>query len=467
MPNNLPQKINDPTSFLGVDFDTSMADVLKDNQFQGEAITRILSSCSTALNKLQFYCQMLANESSILSARTFEAVTTLALNKGYKYALPNSAAGTVRFYLGAAVTIDTEMPLNTVLKSDRALSYSTMSPLLIPAGQLYADIPVVQGEFHTETFVAQVDDQRIVKLGKVKLSRSHVSVSVNGIPYTEKESIFDASSGEYIFEVNQNAEEIYLIFGNGTIGTRLVEGDAIEVKYLVTDGLSGNTARDTITMISDDHPLSLSVVNKTDITGGTDQEDIETIRENAQAAFWTQWQVTTAESAIKIAKLHPYVKYANVKYQDKTEIYPYKMFKILVGGTGGALSEEVLVDIKNFMQERTVADTVVEVENLKLKSTAFQIDLTIQTRKVADNNLYTYSSSEILDEIKTRLTTLICPDNYPPEAVIYLADVIVEIKKVDGVLGVTILDPAEDIELEYDEIPVFSEIYINELEDAL
>lgn len=465
----IKKKLNDPLNYLNIEFDTSMESVLGKNYLKGEVISRIIGAASTALDKLSFYLQMVANESSILSAKTFDAVSMLAFNRGYKYRLATAATGDVVFYINSSMDQDIRLDSNLIISNDKGIKYTTLAPVFIKKGELYSKpIPIIQGEINEKEIIVELDDQRIFNLGALNLSEPHIEVYVNNVKYEKIESIFDAESGEKRFELFGLNGEVYLVFGNGVIGSRLYQGDVLKIKYVITDGSLGNTPRNTIQNIISDRPLQVLVTNKQDISGGQDVEDIESIRENAQIAYWTQWQITTSQSAEKVAKLNPYVTYAKGYFNNGTKNLPYKILQVYIGGETGPLSKDVLVEVENFLKERCIEDTLIEVKNLKWKKLDLVINLWYTSKEVYKNQLIRYDLGEIQKEIEENLKKEINPSNYEAGDKIYISKIIDIIHNTQGVKGVEIInyDDVEYIKLDHDTVPIFNHLYYNEITDV-
>ena len=125
-----------------------------------------------------------------------------------------------------------------------------------------------------------------------------------GLEYSRIDNITALDSTSNIYLIQEIKDEKYeLLFGDGFFGTKLGDGDIIEVSYIITDGKAGNDGKffsysaDAV----DDagNPLAASatpVINTIqNAKGGGDIEDIESIKYIAPRVYSSQYRAVTTK----------------------------------------------------------------------------------------------------------------------------------------------------------------------------
>lgn len=112
---------------------------------------------------------------------------------------------------------------------------------------------------------------------------------------------------------------VAITFGDGITVTQLQPNQYVLIKYAETSGDTGNIqSTGAITKIvstlyddlGNDLTTSLYITNTEEITGGTDFEDIESIRNNAPNLFQTGYRAGTHNDILAIIESAPYVQTA-------------------------------------------------------------------------------------------------------------------------------------------------------------
>ena len=79
---------------------------------------------------------------------------------------------------------------------------------------------------------------------KVTVRRSGASA---GLQFSKVDNIIDVTSGSNIYLIQETANETYeILFGDGIFGTKLNNGDQIDVSFILTDGKSGNEGKELL-----------------------------------------------------------------------------------------------------------------------------------------------------------------------------------------------------------------------------
>ena len=158
-------------------------------------------------------------------------------------------------------------------------------------------ISLTQRAHYIDQFVVQGDNRDYLELttrqggvvGNSKLSflpagsqgelaqESAVSVSVNGIPWSETNSLALSQSGDKVFElVFDGQDRARVRFGDGVRGSLLPAGARVLIDYYTTSGLRGNLMVGTFRSSFEVGGVAVSISNPyTRGTGGSDKESVE------------------------------------------------------------------------------------------------------------------------------------------------------------------------------------------------
>ncbi|HUF60481.1 MAG TPA: putative baseplate assembly protein [Verrucomicrobiales bacterium] len=112
-----------------------------------------------------------------------------------------------------------------------------------------------------------------------------------------------AEAPEFVVET-ENDGSAFLRFGDDRFGSRPAAGTQLTAHYRVGNGSAGNVGAGSIAHVASadsaiiselDNPVLVRVYNPLPAAGGTDPESLETVRQNAPAAFRTQERAVTLE----------------------------------------------------------------------------------------------------------------------------------------------------------------------------
>ena len=119
--------------------------------------------------------------------------------------------------------------------------------------------------------------------------QSSLQVQVNGVTWTEVDSLYGVSSYQQSFDVlNQPDNTADVIFGDGVEGALLPTGqNNVRANYRIGLGSAGNVGANTLTTLID-RPLGVSAVtNPEAATGGQDPQTLADIRSQAPLSVLT------------------------------------------------------------------------------------------------------------------------------------------------------------------------------------
>ena len=347
------------TKFSNLDFDQikeSIKDYIRANSnftgfdFEGSNMSILIDTLAYNTYINSFNANMIVNESFLDSATLRENVVSLARNIGYVPRSRTAANTSVTFTIELGNSNDIVMPPTATLErgltfvanqSNTSYIFSTLNdhtaPVVVGSDNIgrstFENIKIYQGTPLVKKF--QVDtslNQRFI------LDNANIDTSTIKVYVSEQEGILgdefyliddivrtDENSSIYLIQEIQD-ERYELFFGDGLIGRKLENGSYITVRYIATDGSSGNSIEDfsfagqlisPITNQSlaisgfllgtkfDSNNNEVSVpIQKT--SGGGEIESLESIKTFAPRIYSTQNRAVTSndyESLIK--KIYP------------------------------------------------------------------------------------------------------------------------------------------------------------------
>ena len=302
---NLIDFLNKQSEFSGYSFEGSAFNVLMD-----------LLSYNTYYNA--FYNNMVVNETFIDSASKRSSVVSLAKNLGYTPKSTKAATAIVNIKLDASNYTDDVINRNTQITATDSnnntytfvtkASYSFDPVEFDDLGNVtrygITDIPIVQGVYTTySAIITNPNTPILLPYEGIDLStiRAFVTTSISNQEGIENEwlrstDITLTNSESKVFFVQESATGNYEVtFGDGTFGKLVEKGNLIIFEFLVSAGAAANNIgiNDSVSFSS----FSLSGYDVETVqasSGGSDREDIESIRVNALKNYSNEERAVTA-----------------------------------------------------------------------------------------------------------------------------------------------------------------------------
>ena len=181
--------------------------------------------------------------------------------------------------------------MESFISQDNNLNYLNVEAVIIEPNST-VDIEIIQGEKHKKSFTVK----SLVKYLQVLIDRDtsrrmaqfdvYVTHPVTGIKDKwEKSYLFRNTNREdkvYV-EFSTATEETGIRFGDGQVSGVVPEIDSlIDVEYITTEGLSSLPQGQELTCLDESINEAITFTSKSTILVGSEREDIESIRTNAQ-----------------------------------------------------------------------------------------------------------------------------------------------------------------------------------------
>ena len=288
-----------------------------DYDFEGSGMNALLDVLAYNTHYLGFNANMLANEMFLDSASLRSSVVSHAKTLGY---VPNSAraaVATVNVSLNTTSVTSATMPAGTIFNSTvNGTDYQFVTSDAVTSSNIGSSIPFVLTKIYEGTFVTTrytVDstdvEQRFLvpnrradtsTLKVVVQNSSSDSTTTTFTQATDITQVTAESDVYFLQEVENGKFEVY--FGDGVIGTALVDGNIVILTYVVSNTTDANGAsifksNAGIAGISD---VSVEVIDVAN--GGSEPETITSIKYNAPLDYASQGRCVTAEDYKVYAK---------------------------------------------------------------------------------------------------------------------------------------------------------------------
>ena len=299
-----------------------------DFDFEGSNMSILIDILAYNTYISAFNSNMVVNESFLDSATLRENVVSLARNIGYVPRSRKSAQAVINFdfkFNGNSNTVKLNKGLVCVGASNNtsftfsipedviaASPVDQGSNILVnpPRTAKFENLIVYQGTLLKKNFVVNgsLDQRFILENSFIDTESFRVFVRMGGatagVEYSRIDYITALDSTSNIYLIQEIKDEKYeLLFGDGFFGTKLGDGDIIEISYIITEGKGGNDGKffsysaDAVDDAGNSLAASATPVINTiqNAKGGGDIEDIESIKYIAPRVYSSQYRAVTTK----------------------------------------------------------------------------------------------------------------------------------------------------------------------------
>ena len=288
------------------DIKASIKDYLRENSnfsdmdFEGSNLSVIINLLAYNSYTTAYNTNMVVNETFIDSATLRENVVSLARNIGYVPRSKRAAKTLVDYTITGINTSSTSVVFQPGLIANGSISnvnYLFSIPEKVTGtakdGTATGTIEIFQGQYLENTYVINdsLPNQRfIIPNNGVDTSTIRVGVRENNSSSTSTEyklvdNIIGVTSTSNIYLLQETTDEKYeILFGDGVFGSKLDNGNAVDVSYIKTEGKNGNgVARVIYSGILQNQDgatenVSTSLIPQYPSEQGDDIEDVRSVR---------------------------------------------------------------------------------------------------------------------------------------------------------------------------------------------
>ena len=409
-----------------------------DYDFEGSGMSVLLDTLAYNTHYNAFMANMAANEMFLDTAVKRNSVTSHAKSLGYTPTSTKAPVAYVDVTIQDANTASISMPagfaFNTTIASVNYQFVNTTARTLQPTAGVYtySNIPIYEGTWVTTTYTVDVSDadQRfILDNDNVDVSTLAVSVQTSAADttlttFTKANTLVEVKSTTNAYFIQETLEgEWQVYFGDGVVGTALIDGNIVNLSYVVTNGTAANGAKSFTAAGGISGFSNITVSTQTAAADGADPEGIDTIKYNAPFSYAAQNRtVTAADYKAIVPQLYSNVKAIAVWGGEYNNPAVYgKVYISILPNTGTTLTTSTKASIVNLLQDYNVVSItpeVIDLETTKIVPTInFKYDANATTKSASAlaaliTTAVTNYSSTTLEKFETvfrysKFTTLI------------------------------------------------------------
>ena len=373
----------------------------------------LMSMFAGLVEQLNYYIDNMARESFLSSARRFSSGVKLSklLNYNIKTSIPASVDLTLTF--SAALPSDYTLPIGTIFSSDNGVKYMTTEPITAPMGSTSLSAPTLQQE---ELVAFSIGTTNGLGLQTLDLPQAYANNTISlkvgndtNWQYKTTLGLSKPTDKHYTVEVSSLAI-IRLKFGDGVNGAIPPAGQSVLFSGFTTSGSSGNVVAGSITKVistlSLPSPITLaSTTNNFAASGGSNIETLNSIKLKAPLSIRTLDRAVTRQDYIDTAILAPGVSKANLLFNCG------KSIEIFISPLGGGIAQASLITTtKNYIDQRKMVTTFVDVRPAGESIIYFKISVTAKFResgvlteqdvRTAILNAYSFENTDVNKNIR-------------------------------------------------------------------
>ncbi len=357
------------------------SDQFRDVNWDGSAAKALIRVLAYNTQLQQTSNGFLFNELSLDSASIRRNVASLASSTlGYTPKGKRAASYNADILVTPNTTDISQMPAKIVLdrkakffaaKDSVALNFSVDTEYEAELDvdlkkYIFKNVKLVQGEWVQNSFVVQTDngvESYVLPNDNIDTNFMRVGVlnsdkSTDIVNYSKFNTVFDLSPTANIYFLTLDRfERPKLEFGDDRLAKRLKYGNIILIDSLITDGDLGNNVKDVQAIGSIGGYFNIEI-NPYQVysQGGSDEEDIETIRKIAPMSFAAQGNAVSASDYVAITK-ELYADAGSVVAWGGEDNIPPKFGYEMVAvkpKSGDTLNDVQKLFLKNLLMERCV-----------------------------------------------------------------------------------------------------------------
>lgn len=394
----------------------------------GNILVIILSMFAAIAETLHFYIDNAAQESFLSTARKYDSVVKLGRLVDYHPKAATAARVDVRLNRNSSATGDVvTIPKGTEFQDTAGNTWLSTKPVTLGAYVDHVNIPLIQHSFYNldkleglSLSIDTADDTKsvssiMISLGSIDgglYEQGTLQLEIDGKPWVEVTSFAYSKEGDRHFMVETDDDGIpYIIFSNhvssASIGERITKASCY-----ITQGSSGNVAANSITNVPSiiSSILELATIfNLEAAGGGTNYEDIQTLKQNIPLSIRTTGVAITKQDFIDRALLVSGVREVALEYECGK-----KMTLYVAAANGLIAAEDILESVRNQLKPSLPISTELTVKSVGKNLMVLDIEV-IGKRGFTNDN--------INDEVMTALMTAYAPENSSIGSSVRISDI--------------------------------------------
>ena len=419
------------TQFTNLDFDQIKAEIkgylransnFTDFDFEGSNFSVLIDTLAYNTYINAFNTNLAVNESFLDGATVRENVVSLARNIGYVPRSKSAAKAHVTFTVPtttASKTLTLNAGLVAVGPFDNT-SYQFSIPENVTAtvknntavfGTAESPIEIYQGTVLTKQFLVNTaQDQRFI-LDNPNIDASTIRTYVKGVndtglgrEFSKIDNILHINKASEVYLIQEITDERYeLLFGDGYFGKKLENNSVITVRYIITDGESGNgpDVFDFQGNLTDENGIRSTPSGSVPITtvqramNGGEIENVSSIKYFAPRLYSAQYRAVTSRDYEAIIS-SIYSNTESVAVVGGEELVPPQFGTVQISikpKNGSYISDFDKQNILNKLKKYSIAGINQKIIDLKVLHVELDSTIYFDTSKISNAS-----------DLKTRVT---------------------------------------------------------------
>ena len=419
------------TQFTNLDFDQIKAEIkgylransnFTDFDFEGSNFSVLIDTLAYNTYINAFNTNLAVNESFLDGATVRENVVSLARNIGYVPRSKSAAKAHVTFAVPtttASKTLTLNAGLVGVGPFDNT-SYQFSIPENVTAtvknntavfGTAESPIEIYQGTVLTKQFLVNTSqDQRFI-LDNPNIDASTIRTYVKGVndtglgrEFSKIDNILHINKASEVYLIQEITDERYeLLFGDGYFGKKLENNSVITVRYIITDGESGNgpDVFDFQGNLTDENGIRSTPSGSVPITtvqramNGGEIENVSSIKYFAPRLYSAQYRAVTSRDYEAIIS-SIYSNTESVAVVGGEELVPPQFGTVQISikpKNGSYISDFDKQNILNKLKKYSIAGINQKIIDLKVLHVELDSTIYFDTSKISNAS-----------DLKTRVT---------------------------------------------------------------
>ena len=366
-------------------------DQFKDYNFEGSSMSVLIDLLAYSSHIGAINTNIAASELFLDSAQIRKNVVSRAKDLGFVPSSEACSTAIINLEMKQVRNADGTSPTTTEMQLPRGTTFvtvydgssynfvvtTTKRPTQNGTSYNYNDVSIVQGTYATDSFIFDnqlANPKFVLSNERVDKGKMIVSVTSGGATetYTLSTGISNITTTSTVYYAQENEEgyiEIY--FGDGTLGKSLLDGDVIDVTYIIVDQDHANGASQFALNGVVNGFTNHAVTNVSPASGGAEKESIESIKFKATKFYTSQNRlVTLNDYKAKVQEYYPNADAVAVWGGEDNDPPEYgKVFVALKPQNSDYLSdtEKTLVTTKlNDLNMLTVRPKIIDAEIVKI-----------------------------------------------------------------------------------------------------
>jgi uncharacterized phage protein gp47/JayE len=462
--------------YSGLDFDSSRKAIYEyiktyfPDQFNdfvaSNGIVMLVEIVSSVVAKLSLRADLLANEATLPTAMTEEAVSNHLALINQKIRNATSATTDIEITLSNTAYTDLVLPagikLSTAGPNNSQIFYEVFkspndfkSDIIIPAGKRGIIAFGVEGTTTKPPSTLSAGGiSQTINIADSNILDSPIAVAVKyGDTIEEYKVIFEPieryGSNDKVVEVNILADSAIFRFGDDLAGKSPKVGSQIDITYRRGGGSRGrigsfvlDTTRQYKPLSPSSAPVSVRFRNITPSVGGTDRETINEAKRRAPLDYSLQRSIVTSNDYAQAAKSFSHPTFGSVSKALATVRTGYNAnyvdLYVLCQGPDAPISPSagIVLALKSYINQLNVMTDTVDVFPGLIKN--IDIDLAVVLNRNAE-------ASVVKTKVEAAITNFFALSNWEMGQPLFTSNIVDAVQAVDGILYVDLYSPANNI----------------------